>query len=160
MIHAHLQSVHGNTIKPHGKEFQKMTNDLNIALSLNIPLKHNFINWFRCDGPCRHTARHFFGYIAAIDDKKVLDKNRDAVKNHALKCGGKFHKISEPDADTLARLRRLKKNHGALVESEREEELCAVSGDKFNCKSCKWNELLKDKNKSTKMIQYSTDENE
>ena len=137
-----------------------MTNDFNSALGLNIPLKHNFINWFRCDGPCSHTARHFFGYIAAIDGNKILDQNHDGVKNHALKCGGKFHRISEPDADIIARLRRIKKNYGALVEEEREEELCSVSGDQFNCKNCKWNELLKDKKKPPRMTRYSTDESD
>lgn len=163
MIHAYLQNVHGDTIRPHGKEFKQKTNEINSALNLNIQLKHNFIKWFRCDGSCSHVARHFYGYVSGMDEKKLLNKNREVYKQHALKCGGTFRSINEPDEKTLSNLRRLKRNYKALIENEQEEKLCEVSGDKFNCKSCKWNENFigrtpRVEENVQKMTRYSTDE--
>lgn len=155
MTHAYLQQLYGGTIRPHGKEFGEKILKINIALDLDITVKHDFLSWWRCDGICRTKDVHFYGYLSGVDEQQVFQTNPEAVKNHAKFCGGTFSKTEEPNAEILSTLRRIKRKRKSM------HEIVNV-GEIHPCKNAKGDISLKRHNTPNRKrtIHYATDSGE
>ena len=98
MTHAFL-CCEEKTVKPHGREFKQKIKELNEILSINITTKHQYINWYRCDGQCRNFETTYFGYISRPCHLKPSDPATH--KAHQAFCSGKYIEAEEPTKNLL-----------------------------------------------------------
>ncbi|KAI9318747.1 SprT-like family-domain-containing protein [Dichotomocladium elegans] len=118
MIHAFLFLLHGPRFADHdghGPEFLKEAARINRRAGTNITIYHNFhdeVDHYRqhvwqCDGPCREKPP-FFGIV-----KRSMNRAPQPADlwwhDHQLTCGGKFHKVSEPE--NVTKKKKKKKSH-------------------------------------------------
>lgn len=164
MTHAYLQQLYGNTIRPHGKEFQAKILEINIALDLDITLHHSFLSWWRCDGICRKKDIHFYGYLSGVDEKQVFGSNHKAVEIHKKLCGGTFSRTEEPNSEILSELRYIKRKRKSMiknmiVKAVRPEQVENQS-DQVKCKIMQSNSGNLTRHAPPKRTRYSTDSGE
>lgn len=156
MTHAYLQQLCGSSIRPHGKEFQAKILEINIALDLEIPLKHSFLLWWRCDGVCRTKRFYYYGYVSGVDEKIVFGANPQAVEEHAKFCGGKFFPTEEPNSEILSELREIKRKRKSMTKEIHQ----ILVGSNSRVKRCKEQFDENATLKRIKLTKYSTDSGE
>lgn len=118
MTHAFMHQTNIKSVKPHGKEFMAKIREINKKLKLNITARHRYINWLRCDGPCRNLEMNFFGYMSTLDNQ--LSPNQ--YKPH-LMCGGTFKSVEEPPKDMLKLiLKRCKKHKRTKLDKAKKKK--------------------------------------
>ncbi|CRK93943.1 CLUMA_CG007470, isoform A [Clunio marinus] len=117
MIHAYLFSYE-KRIKPHGKEFKQMSEEINKALDINISTRHKYFTWYRCEGKCKTSENRYFGYI------KIVSSNTSRLKNsHVPGCDGAFKKVSEPSKNLLKQFDEQKKK---IREAQKKVKKCKL----------------------------------
>ncbi|KAK7068801.1 hypothetical protein SK128_003849 [Halocaridina rubra] len=107
MIHAYLYVTEGLTLHDsHGRKFKGLMRKINSFERTKITIFHDLpkgvddlrIHVYKCDGPCV-SERPKFGILKREIERPPGPKDKWWAR-HSYQCGGTFHKISGPGAES------------------------------------------------------------